>query len=544
MNPCLKSAGTLAVVIFYVTGCSTAPVYEWRADQLVAGKTPPVDNTMSMTRATDHLQKARNAYRTQLNNQMKGEATASQWLIGSAGVLLAAAGLKAHADALLVGGTAMSTGYAMSTTAMPRGRVLAYMAGVEALNCAEASVAPIRTFDDQKLATANKDLKAKVQLLRTAIVETTAAYKAAPAHVMSINVQTDSAEATVVAANRVVSSTDDFLQKTRSAAFLLYNQVEKVDAAVTRSIINGMPTLADVKVLAGTIGPDITALVTKAVNDANASKTAQGDKQLGAQSSEESALGSALKILKTRQGDVNDAIAVVQDALPPNADNLNMQVMADCNLPSVPSPLTLNPAEVQFYTGANTTKVIELKGGTKEYAADDKVLPQGLTLRQPGATGTSFEIISDATKLVAVGTYKLRLRDQTPGASAVYLTVTVVAGAAVGPAASASGAPGAPKPAPRAAPAPTAKPATPAIPVAPVTPAHVAQAIDGKIIEVAGSKYTLSNTTPNADKSLTVLVCPPVPADALGRQALIDAVKKLSGVNSVFKVDTVPGCKQ
>ena len=122
MKSRLKKAIEPIVFSICIAGCSTAPIYDWRADNALAAQTNEVTGEMTMVNAITYLQKARTAYRSQITGQMKDEATVGQWIIGSAGVLLAAAGLRAHTDALLVGGTAMSTGYAMSTTAMPRGR--------------------------------------------------------------------------------------------------------------------------------------------------------------------------------------------------------------------------------------------------------------------------------------------------------------------------------------------------------------------------------------------------------------------------------------
>ncbi|WP_332856157.1 hypothetical protein [Duganella sp. S19_KUP01_CR8] len=519
-----KKAAVPVALILSIAGCSTSPVYDWRKEQSDLTKPYEINpDAISMTGAVTYLQKARNGYRSQISTQAKDESTASQWILGGTGALLAAAGLKAHTDVLLVGGTALSTGYAMSTSSMPRGRVLSYMAGVDALNCAEASVAPIRTFNNDALALANKELKSKIGPLQTAVEKVTTAYKKAGPQAISVKDQTDSAEATITAANTVVSSTDDFLAKAKTASYLLYNQVEKVDAAVTRSIINGMPTLADIKVLAGGIGADMTSIVSSAVNDANASKSSKGltgsDSGLGAQAAgETSPLSTALKELSVAQENVNAAIDKVKDNLPPNANNLNMQAMADCNLPLVPAPLSVNPTAVQFYTNSAATKTFEFKGGTKEYVADVAGLPSGLSVKQAGPGGTTLEISADASKLTAVtAPYNLRIHDQTNGGSTVSIRITIIA-------------------------SPAAAAANPA--AAAANPADEKPGLDGKTIEVAKIKYTLSHPTTNADKTITVLLCPKIPDDDKGKAPFIKKVQELAGGTTIIKVDTSPACQK
>jgi hypothetical protein len=380
-----------------------------------------------MPSAVAYLRKARNAYRAQITDQLKNEGSTSQGLLTGAGVLLAAAGLKAHSDTLLVGGTALSTGYALGTTSMPRARVLAYMAGVDALNCAEVSVAPIRTFNADDLARANAELRKAVIALRS--LKEAAAHKTEDPSpdIISAN---DSAEQTIIAANNMLSSTDNFLAKTKTVSYLLANQVEKVDAAVTRSIINGMPDLSDVKILSGAIGADITGTVGKAVNDANTSKQANGGtKSLpGGDKGRDKPEGqkAAVERMRKQQDEVLDLMEAVRRNLPPDSDNLNVQAMTECNLPSVPAPLVADIASVTFFTKAASTKSIELKGGTKEYVAETKGLPPGLTVKQPGPTGSTLEITSDE-KLVAVGGYNLRVHDQTSGGSGIIIKITVAA---------------------------------------------------------------------------------------------------------------------
>jgi hypothetical protein len=225
----------------------------------------------------------------------------------------------------------------------------------------------------------------------------------------------------------MVESTNDFLAKTETAAYLLSNHVEKVDAAVTRSIINGMPNLADVKILSGAIGADITSIVGKAAVDANNSKQADGGAQtppVEGTPSKNNGQEAQIRRIDTARDEVIKAMQGVRDLLPVNANNLNMQAVADCNLPSVPAPLAANLATVRFFTKTAQTMSIELKGGTKEYVVDAGALPTGLIVKQPGPTGSSFDIVA-GDQLEKAGTYNLRVRDQTQGGNGIIIHVVV-----------------------------------------------------------------------------------------------------------------------
>lgn len=387
-----------------------------------------VDAGTSMDTAILYLNTARSAYRAEVKKQVDTEGAVSQGLLVGAGALLAAAGLKAHPDTFVAGGATLSTTYAMGTAGLPRTRMLAYMAGVEALNCAEAAVAPIHGFRPTDLKKQNETLRTAAQALQDAHDDALKTKKGPTEE--KLQAALGAAEKTLGAANDMVSSTDDFLAKTQAAAYVLANHVEKIDAAVTRSVVNGMPNLADVKILSGAIGADITGIVGKAAIDANNSKQAAGgtktpqaeldslaDNQRDNQRTE-------ISHVETARNVVIEAMQKVRELLPVNANNLNMAAVSDCNLPSVPAPLIANLSAATFFSKTPQTTTVELKGGTKEYVADASGLPPGLSVKQPGPSGTSLDIVA-TDLLTKTGTYPVRIHDQTPGGNGIVIQIVV-----------------------------------------------------------------------------------------------------------------------
>lgn len=399
-------------------GGGDASTDQWSESTVEPLPVEPRDPGRSMDDAILYLKTARVAYQKAISDQASTEANMSQGLLVGTGALLAAAGLRAHADTFVAGGAALSTSYAMGAAGMPRTRILAYMAGVDALNCAEASVAPIRTFQPAELKAANENLRTAAGKLKS-VLEGADKEKNLPKDFIGAS---QSAEETLKAANGMVASTDDFLAKTQAAAYLLANQVDKVDAAVTRSIVNGMPNLADIKILSGAIGSDITGIVGKAANDANSSKQADG-RAPGSDKSRSHQSEKAAEI-RGQQDAVIDAMQSVRTQLPVNASNINMQAMTDCGLPSIPAPLMTDTTIATFFTKTAMTKSIEIRGGTKEYVADVKQLPVGLTVKQPGPTGTTLELVA-TDELADIGTYNLHIHDQTQGGNGVIVRITV-----------------------------------------------------------------------------------------------------------------------
>ena len=490
-----------------LAGCVSQPVYDWRAlpDTEVAVQ-PPV----TMDKAIGHLNKARRGYGKAVEAQMNTEASASRFLIAGAGLLMTAAGLKASTDVLLVGGATTATAYSMASSQLPRARISAYLAGIDALNCAETSVGAIRSTDYAAIRRELALLDGARDTLRARSRTLQGQYEKAGGGAPGVPDALVSAADTLKGADTVMTSTQSFLAKTDSAAAALYTQVEKIDKSVTQAIVNGTPDISQIKQVTAGLGSNISALIAKAVTDSNAGKSAPGGAPLVAQAGGQTTeIKKSLDDLRDAQQAVRQHVLNIKALLPANYDAINTQALSDCGLPALLAPLTANPLEVQFFAGKTLTRTIDLSGGKKEYVVEDSVkpLPAGMKLVKPGPTGATLDIVLDGTAATTPGDYEVRLHDQSLAADGSGTAIIKI----------------------KVAPAEQAAAAPPAAGGGKQPQATPQQAILnlGKV-GLAGSTFTIAAADRQQDDSIAVGICEAL--DEQTRKALAKAIKDAAKV--------------
>ncbi|KAB8052566.1 hypothetical protein GCN78_08225 [Janthinobacterium rivuli] len=504
-----------------LAGCVSDPVYNWRAlpDADVA-----ILPAVTMEKALPHLYRARTGYRRAVEDQLGTESSTSRFLLGGAGVLMTAIGLKAPSDVLLVGAATSATAYTLASSQLPRARISAYLAGIDALNCAETSIGPLRSTDYARLKAELLLLDQARDTLRSRIDIVQAHYE--QAHDGTSADALVSAADTQKGANTVLVSTQSFLAKVDTAAAALHTQVEKIDKSVTQAIVSGTPDISQIKQVSAGLGSNISAILAKAVTDSNTGKSAPGGAVVAQSRGQQGNVSDPLKDLLAAQQAVQQHMLNIKSLLPANYDSLNAQALSDCGLPALLAPFTANPAQVQFFVGKPLTRTIDLSGGKKEYVVDDPVkpLPAGMRISKPGPTGTTLDILLDGSAAsTAAGDYELRLHDQsqaTDGSGTAIIKIKVSAGAK-----GSSDAPAG---------------ATPAQPGPAATPQQAILEL-GKI-SLAGAQFTIATAKPRSDNSIAVGICEAI--DDQTRRALANAIKSEAMVNATVSVDKEPALCQ
>ncbi|MNM68695.1 hypothetical protein D3C81_802590 [compost metagenome] len=494
-----------------LAGCVSQPIYDWRS---ILDDDVTIQPVVTMDRAILHLNKARKGYGEAVEKQMNTEASASRFLIAGAGVLLTAVGLKASSDVLLVGGATTATAYSMANSQLPRARISAYLAGIDALNCAEASIGAIRATDYRAIKSELALLDQARDALRARMATVQALYEQSKGGASTAADALVNAADTLKGADTVMTSTQSFLAKTDSAAAALHTQVEKIDKSVTQAIVNGTPDISQIKQVTAGLGSNISAIIAKAVTDSNAGKSAPG----GGVAAQSTPLADTFKQpvenLLTAQKTVQQHMLKVKALLPANYEAINTQALSDCGLPALLAPFKANPVEVQFFAGKPLTRSIDLSGGKKEYVVEDPVkpLPAGMKLIKPGPSGTTLDIVLDGTASTVPGDYELRLHDQsqaTDGSGTAVIKIKVAPGERTTP----------------TAPAPDGNAPSPATP----TPQSPQQAILAlRKVALAGSSFTILTADVQADKSVAVGICEAL--DELTRKALGKAIRDAAKV--------------
>lgn len=499
----LLKLGLLALPLI-LTACVSQPIYDWRARVPANFKKNPVN----MTDALQYLDYARDGYRSAISEHMTAESGVTRTMIVGSTLLLTAAGLKAPSDALLLGGAAVGTVYGLGSSELPRARVSAYLAGVDALNCAEASVAAVRVTDIASLRTTVVQLDDKLYDLQAAIGALRKVVEAAGGKVDDSAAVIQSAQTTITGATTVITSTNEFLVKTDTAAAELLSQVEKIDKAVSVAVTTATPDLSQVKITAGGLGTSINAIVAKAVANANASKTAPSSPitpQTG--SSEQTDYGRAKNAVEQQQDTTNKLMRRVKTLLPPNFDSISTAAMASCGVAAVPAPFVANPDQLDFTAKKAKSSDVNLTGGTKEYVVDTLTVPKGLNVTAPGKDGSVLKVSLDAAVDITAGAYEVRLHDQTPGGNGVLINITVAPAEAPAAAAGAgAGTPAAPKAGAKPAPVKPKSDGQPAAATGAGTETQIV--LNASQVKVGAKSFPIASATEQSnDKSIMVGLC-------------------------------------
>jgi hypothetical protein len=230
----------------------------------------------------------------------------------------------------------------------------------------------------------------------------------------------------VSGATTVVTSTKEFLVKTDIAAIELFNQVDKIDKAVSVAVASATPDLSQVKITANGLGSSIGGIVAKAVSNANISKTALSAAVTPQAAGPESDYDRVKNPLIDHQNATNQAMRRVKALLPPNFDSLNTSALASCGVAPTPSPFVANPDKIDFKAQKAQSSDVNLSGGTKEYVVDMETVPKGLKVTPPGKDGSVLKVSLDAAADVAPDQYEMRLHDQTPAGNGVLIKITIL----------------------------------------------------------------------------------------------------------------------
>lgn len=512
--------------ILALSACSTAPVVTWRRDDgAVSGR--------DMPQAMQYLQTARNAYRGAVAQQMADESGLATMLVGTGALVALLAAGGAHRDAIL-GATAIGgTAYAFGNMNLRRTRVLTYQAGVEALNCAQRAVIPFDMPADE-LAALSRDL----DQLEGSRARLNAARHGAD-QVRGLTSGNDRArlDQAIALADEVAQSAArslragrEFAGASRRASRELVAAVDRIDAAVVRSVIDTTPDLSNVpKVIGGLAGmmgsfapgAGLDNVLATALSGAAARSNAITAKSAAGQ--QPTRVDQEVRALSDATIETGNLVGAVNARLAGRATAWPEDAFRDCGVTQVVSALSVDPASLAFAPGVARTRSIEIAGGVKPYFVELDGGPiDGISLKPPLRFDSRAEVSVSST---VTGTHALSLRvlDSSPTARSISVPVTVAPPAAApAPAANASAAkPGAAAP----------KPAKPAAPAAGTGMSQAAQALQNKgQFTFGGKPYVIVAVGPASGTVLPIQVNCPAGASAATQAQLGAALVAEAGI--------------
>jgi hypothetical protein len=411
------------------------PIVRWTPPQQSEVPSYTLDYAKTYARA------ARKAYQDGIDQQTVLSNTLSSSLIGLGGVIAALAAYNAHVDAIV--GTALfgGTAYALGSWNLSKPRVLILQGGVEGINCALRAVAPL-DMSDTDLRELNAALARIDDLIPRAQQAAATARDALATATPSLSAKQiedatkliDDADRGIVAANTTLIAGRQLANAVRRAGTELINTVDRIDAAVSKAVLDTIPDLSAVpKVVgglagfAGSFAPG--AGVEERINKALAAHQPPKAQSLGTRaapiSADVDALNRALSQLANVSGLLANVVAQVRSRIAGYETAAVTDSLKDCGVAEIAFPLRATPDTVPMAGGVDETSTVVVTGGIKPYVAILQQSPvEGLTVRTPPPFESTIQIVG--TKSLAKGkTYHVTVLDSSTPSKTLTITITV-----------------------------------------------------------------------------------------------------------------------
>ncbi|MFY9510020.1 MAG: hypothetical protein WAQ05_03505, partial [Rubrivivax sp.] len=449
---------TLALAVL-LAGCAGPPLVGLKSPGFSVAESESAATSMTLPEARKLLFRLRATYREAMADQLNTTQMSSSTLVGL-GVLVAglAAG-KAHPDAI-VGASLIGGGsFAIASLTLDRRRVLAFDAGIRALDCAHAAVIPLDLDETQlkTLAEANRRLVAARTAAATAAARAQTSLEAATKEKAADDAALASATKSITGMNAALAeadksrkAADKLATDTREIGRRLHNAVLGIAAKVDGVIAATVPDVSAVQQVLAGLGGFASAFapgagIDKTLADALGrynQATPPGAKSAAATAQ---ALETDLRAMDEAARELIAATTAVNEALAPVDGAAVVTALKACNVADVVLPLALEPATLALEAKAGSGKGFAISGGSKPYSVRLLDAPaEGLTISFAG--GLTDTAIVAASDKVPADSYRVLVNDSIGSSRQLVVNVSAKAAAA-------------PSPAPAPAPAPAPSPA-------------------------------------------------------------------------------------
>lgn len=427
---CVISAVGLALGL---AGCAGSPLIKFEAPGFTA--TGGVPAAMPVHQAREHLFRLRGAYREAMSQQLDATQFSGSGLVVLGAAVAGMAAGSSHRDVILGTSLLGGTAYAVGNLTLDRRRVLAFDAGIRALDCANAAVIPL-----DMPAARFKTLQKSTQELRSAWEQASRASKAFSAVAASnaspdkeLNQVADDARGRLDEAGRTLRSAERVVAGLQEVGGRLYGTVLTISAQVDAFIAQTVPDLSAVPQVVGSLGSFAAALAPGAgvdaalrngleeVNRRLSKASAQPDNK--ASNEKQLATKSALDEIQRALSAMSGPIAEVNAILATIDIDAVVSGLKGCKVEGVTLPLVAEPAKLPVVADGSPAKGFAIRGGTKPYMVRWlDAAPVGLTLAFTGGFADSAQV--SAAQGVASGVYRLEVSDSTGKSIQLEVSVT------------------------------------------------------------------------------------------------------------------------
>lgn len=528
-------------------GCATPVRYYQGARPAIA--------TSDMPQALDYLQGLRTQYQSTVQTQMGYERDLTNALVGAGAVALGLA--LGHVNTNAIAGVALGAGtaYTLGNINLARQPVLTYMAGIDALNCAEKAVLPLYISEaDLKNLRSLLDGEGGLQVQRGKLAAALIAGEAVLRGAAPQSSARGRLEAALAAGTKVLDTSTATTQAARGFIALgargsreLVATVTGIDTAVARAIVAATPDLSAVPGLvaglAGTAGSFVPGVGIDATTlDGLERKKSDSAKAMTGTAKPDPVDTAAVEVLEAAKV-VAAKTEEVRSLLPSSPVLWPEDAFKNCGVAQVVSALSASTTTLRFTAGVEAQQDFEIFGGVKPYFVRiDGPMVDGLSVRSPIRFDNLVTVSVAGSKVKQALDTQLRVVDSSPTPRALIIPVSIAA----------SGAGDGGKP-PPAAPAgnPTPAPATPAAPTTPAgtPPAAPAPGNDAaKLASVAnfridGRPFSLVGQPVDDGAAVAVTVKCPEGDVTLSRSVLGRALLSAAGITQPqrhLKITTLP----
>jgi hypothetical protein len=411
------------------------PIVRWTPPQQSEVPSYTLDYAKTYARA------ARKAYQDGIDQQTVLSNTLSSSLIGLGGVIAALAAYNAHVDAIV--GTALfgGTAYALGSWNLSKPRVLILQGGVEGINCALRAVAPL-DMSDTDLRELNAALARIDDLIPRAQQAAATARDALATATPSLSARQiedatkliDDADRGIVAANTTLIAGRQLANAVRRAGTELINTVDRIDAAVSKAVLDTIPDLSAVPKVVGGLagfagsfapGAGVEERISKALAAHQPPKAQSLVTRAAPTSADVDALNRALSQLANVSGLLANVVAQVRSRIAGYETAAVTDTLKDCGVAEIAFPLRATPDTVPMTGSVDETSTVVVTGGIKPYVAILQQSPvEGLTVRTPPPFESTIQIVG--TKSLAKGkTYHVTVLDSSTPSKTVTITIPV-----------------------------------------------------------------------------------------------------------------------
>lgn len=407
-------------MVLGLAGCAGSPLIKFEAPGFTATGGAPA--AMPMHQARDHLFKLRGAYREAMSQQLDAtQFTGSGLVVLGAAVAGMAAG-SAHRDAILGTSLLGGTAYAVGNLTLDRRRVLAFDAGIRALDCANAAVIPLDMpadrFDALKKST--QELRRAWEAASRAVTDFSAVSALQAPSARNLKTVADEARGRLDEVGRTLRSAERVVVGLQDVGGRLYGTVLTISAQVDAFIAQTVPDLSAVPQVVGSLGSFAAALapgagVDKALVD-GLDRTRQGIDRVGTTNTEFGVVGSpersALNNMDRTITALSQAVSEVNAALSTIDIDAVISGLKGCKVEGVTLPLVLEPDKLSVHADGSPAKGFAIRGGTKPLMVRWlDAAPVGLSLAFTGGFADSAQV--SAAQGVPLGRYRLEVSDST-----------------------------------------------------------------------------------------------------------------------------------